>query len=201
MIRRWIDAQMMAPLKLRQSPGRLERFVRNIRETNVILDADLAALYDVSVGALNQAVKRNRGRFPRDFIFRLTKSETDALKSQTVISNAGRGGRRTRPNAFTEQGVAMLSSVLRSDRAMRVNVEIMRTFVRLRRWIVTHKELAARLDRLEEKYDDQFTIVFEAIREIMRPVVPTKRAIGFGAPRPTRPPLIGKRGLNPDRAL
>jgi len=201
MIRRWIDAQMMAPLKLRQSPGRLERFVRNIRETNVILDADLAALYDVSVGALNQAVKRNRGRFPRDFIFRLTKSETDALKSQTVISNAGRGGRRTRPNAFTEQGVAMLSSVLRSDRAVRVNVEIMRTFVRLRRWFVTHQELAARLDRLEEKYDDQFTIVFEAIREIMRPVVPTKRAIGFGAPRPTRPPLIGKRGLNPDRAL
>ena len=193
MIRRWIDAQMMAPLKLRQSPGRLERFVRNIRETNVILDADLAALYDVSVGALNQAVKRNRGRFPRDFIFRLTKSETDALKSQTVISNAGRGGRRTRPNAFTEQGVAMLSSVLRSDRAVRVNVEIMRTFVRLRRWIVTHKELAARLDRLEEKYDDQFTIVFEAIREIMRPVVRPKRAIGFGSGRPTRPALIGKR--------
>jgi ORF6N domain len=187
---------MMAPLKLRQSPRRLERFVCNIRETNVILDADLAALYDVSVGALNQAVKRNRDRFPPDFIFRLTKSETDALKSQTVISNAGRGGRRTRPNAFTEQGVAMLSSVLRSDRAVRVNVEIMRTFVRLRRWIVTHKELAARLERLEEKYDDQFTIVFEAIREIMRPVVPTKRAIGFGADRPTRPTLIGKRGLN-----
>ena len=85
-----------------------------------------------------------------------------------------------------------MSSVLRSDRAVRVNIEIMRTLVRLRRWIVTHKELAV---------DDQFTIVFEAIREIMRPVVPTKRAIGFGAPRPTRPPLIGKRGLNPDRAL
>ena len=193
MIRRWTHAPMVAPLKLRQSPGRLERFVRNIRETNVILDADLAALYDVSVGALNQAVKRNRDRFPSDFIFRLTKSETDALKSQTVISNAGRGGRRTRPNAFTEQGVAMLSSVLRGDRAVRVNVEIMRTFVRLRRWIVTHKELAARLDRLEEKYDDQFTIVFEAIREIMRPVVPPKRAIGFGSGRPTRPALIGKR--------
>jgi hypothetical protein len=118
----------------------------------LILDAELAALYDVSVGALNQAVKRNRDRFPSDFIFRLTKSETDALKSQTVISNAGRGGRRTRRNAFTEQGVAMLSNVLRCDRAVRVNVEIMRTFVRLRRWIVTHKELAARLDRLGEKY-------------------------------------------------
>jgi ORF6N domain len=155
MVRRWTHAQMVAPLKLRQSPRRLERFVCNIRETNVILDANLAALYDVSVGALNQAVKRNRDRFPSDFIFRLTKSETDALKSQTVISNAGRGGRRTRPNAFTEQGVAMLSSVLRSDRAVRVNVEIMRTFVRLRRWIVTHKELAARLDRLEEKDHDR----------------------------------------------
>ena len=192
---------MMAPLKLRQSPGRLERFVRHIRETNVILDADLAALYDVSVGALNQAVKRNRDRFPPDFIFRLTKSETDALKSQTVISNSGRGGRRTRPNAFTEQGVAMLSSVLRSDRAVRVNIEIMRTFVRLRRWIVTQKELAARLDRLEEKYDDQFTVVFEAIREIMRPVVPAKRAIGFGAHRPPRATVMGKRGLNRHREL
>jgi len=180
--------------------GRLERFVRNIRETNVILDADLAALYDVSVRALNQAVKRNRDRFPSDFIFRLTKSETDALKSQTVISNAGRGGRRTRPNAFTEQGVAMLSSVLRSDRAVRVNVEIMRTFVRLRRWIVTHKELAARLDRLGEKYHDQFTIVFEAIREIMRPVVPPKRAIGFGSARPT-PGADRQTRLNPDRGL
>ena len=166
----------------RAAPRRLERFVRRVRETNVMLDAELAILYDVPVRAINQAVKRNRSRFPPDFMFRLNVHETESLKSQIVISNPIRGGRRTRPYAFTEQGIAMLSSVLRSDRAVRVNIEIMRTFVRLRRWIATHKDLVERPDRLEQKYDGRFATVFEAIRELMRPPVGPRRPIGFRLP-------------------
>ena len=144
-----------------------------------MLDSDLAALYAVEVKALNQAVRRNKARFPSDFMFRLTLRETALLRSQIVTANAGRGGRRSTPYAFTEQGVAMLSSVLRSPRAVRVNVEIMRAFVQLRRALGANAELARRLDALEQKYDGQFRVVFHAIRELMTPSRSSRRSIGF----------------------
>jgi hypothetical protein len=144
-----------------------------------MLDADLAALYRVEVRVLNQAVARNRRRFPPDFLFRLTDKEAGSLRSQTVISNTRRGGRRFRPYAFTEQGVAMLSSVLRSQRAIHVNIEIMRTFVRLRELLGANGELARKLTELERKYDGQFAVVFEAIRELMAPPHRQRRQIGF----------------------
>jgi hypothetical protein len=144
-----------------------------------MLDVDLAALYGVTTGALNQAVKRNASRFPSDFAFRLDRGETSNLKSQTVISS-WHGGRRSSPLAFTEQGVAMLSSVLRSPRAIAVNVEIMRAFVRLRRLVISHADLARRLDSLESRYDSQFKVVFEAIRKLMEPTpAPPRKRIGF----------------------
>jgi hypothetical protein len=158
---------------------RIERSVLRLRGHNVILDTKLAALYDVDVKVLNQAVKRNRERFPGDFMFRLTAQEADSLRSQIVTSKPGRGGRRTPPYVFTEQGVAMLSSVLRSSRAVRVNIEIMRAFVRLRRMLESNDHLARKLDELEEKYDEQFKIVFEAIRELMAPPVLPRKRIGF----------------------
>ena len=146
-----------------------------------MLDADLAQLYEVSTGALLQAVRRNPSRFPDDFAFELTPEEFAVLRSQTVTSNVGRGGRRYRPIVFTEQGVAMLSSVLRSDRAAHVNVEIMRAFVRLRRLVTENDELAARLDALEHRYDGQFRSVFEAIRRLMAASEPGQsgQKIGF----------------------
>src|SRR5262249_49316452 len=128
--------------------------------------------------ALVQAVKRNAERFPSDFMFQLNKREFGHLKSQIVTSSWG-GARRARPYAFTEQGVAMLSSVLRSKRAIRVNIAVMRTFVRLRELLATHKDLARKLDVLERKYDAQFKVVFDAIRELMAPSPPSRRHIGF----------------------
>lgn len=154
-----------------------------VRGHRVMLDSDLAEIYGVEVKALNQAVKRNLGRFPPDFMFSLTRQEVALLRSQNVTSNApspGRGGRRTTPFAFTEQGVAMLSSVLRSERAVQANVEIMRAFVRLRSMATQNLALARRLDELESRYDRQFKVVFDAIRELMTPPPPTpKRRIGF----------------------
>lgn len=147
-----------------------------------MLDKDLAELYGVPTKALVQAVKRNHQRFPFDFVFQLTDQEVTRLRSQIVTSNAsrsGRGGRRTFPYAFTEQGVAMLSSVLRSERAIGVNVEIMRTFVRLRGLAERNEDLARRLDDLESRYDRQFKVVFDAIRELMAPPPGPKRKIGF----------------------
>ena len=154
-----------------------------LRGHRVMLDSDLAELYGVEVRALNQAVKRNPGRFPADFMFSLTQQEVALLRSQNVISNTPlpvRGGRRTLPFAFTEQGVAMLSSVLKSDCAVQANVEIMRAFVRLRSMAAQSLVLARRLDELESRYDRQFKVVFDAIRELMTPPAPTsKRRIGF----------------------
>ncbi len=146
-----------------------------------MLDADLAILYRVPTKRLNEAVRRNRSRFPADFMFPLTPDEHSALRSQIATSNATRGGRRYLPYAFTEQGVAMLSSVLRSTRAIAVNVEIMRAFVRLRRLHGEYAELARRLDELEAKYDARFKAVFDAIRELMRPapLPPPEQPIGF----------------------
>jgi hypothetical protein len=146
-----------------------------------MLDRDLAALYEVSTGVLNQAVKRNKQRFPADFMFQLSAAEFAHWKSQFVISNSGeKMGLRKRPFAFTEQGVAMLSSVLHSERAVDVNIAIMRAFVRLRELLLTHRDLARKLDQLEQKYDENFRIVFDAIRQLMAPP-PTKakRKIGF----------------------
>jgi hypothetical protein len=163
--------------------GLVERITQTIlfiRGEKVLLDVDLAALYRVETRALVQAVKRNEDRFPSDFMFQLTAEEWELLRSQSVISNPeGRGGRRTPPYAFTQEGVAMLSSVLRSDQAVQVNTEIMRAFVRLREILSTHHDLAKKLESLERKYDSQFKAVFDAIRSLMAPTVPKKRPIGF----------------------
>jgi hypothetical protein len=133
-----------------------------------MLDSDLAAMYGVETRALNQAVRRNHDRFPEDFMFETTRAEFEFLMSQFVISKpATRGGRQKRPLVFTEQGVAMLSSVLKSKRAVQVNVAIMRTFVKLREMLESNKELAKKIDRLEGKYDEQFKVVFDAIRHLM----------------------------------
>jgi len=150
----------------------------------VLLDEDLARLYGVSTGTINQAVSRNRERFPPDFVFPLTRKQLTNLKSQSVISSWG--GRRTAVLAFTEQGVAMLSSVLRSPRAIEVNVAIMRAFVRLRRLLVEHADLASKLEDLErrfEQHDESIAAVFEAIRQLLQPVPPPdppQDRIGFG---------------------
>ncbi len=165
-----------------------------LRERRVMLDADLAQLYGVETRVLVQAVKRNLARFPEDFMFQLSGEEWQALRSQSVISNTeGRGGRRTAPYAFTEQGVAMLSTVLGSPRAIAVNIEIMRTFVRVRALAATHGDLAKRLAELEDKTEAlamshdtfsrntraQLKQVFDALRELMTPPDPPKRPIGF----------------------
>lgn len=141
-----------------------------------MLDAHLAELYGVETKVLKRAVRRNRDRFPEDFMFQLTKDEYITLRSQFGTL---RWGSKYLPFAFTEQGVAMLSGVLHSDRAVRVNIEIMRAFVRLRRILASHKDLAHKLEELEKKYDSQFRIVFEAIRQLMEPPQKPKRKIGF----------------------
>jgi phage regulator Rha-like protein len=165
------------------SPERIERSILLIRGHKVILDADLAALYGVETKQLIRAVKRNLPRFPDDFMFQLKEEEFENLRFHFGTSSQW-GGRRYAPYAFTEQGVAMLSSVLRSKRAIQVNIEIMRAFVRLRQILASNKELAKRLDELEKKYDAQFKIVFDAIRQLMAPPEqkPPKRRIGFLAP-------------------
>jgi hypothetical protein len=162
--------------------GRIERSILLLRGHKVMLDKDLAALYGVETKVLVQAVKRNIDRFPSDFMFQLTKEEFDDLRSHCGTSGAW-GGRRYPPYAFTEQGVAMLSSVLRSPRAIRVNIEIMRAFVRLRQMIASHAELARKLEALEKKYDAQFKVVFDAIRRLMAPPTEKKRPIGFHTKR------------------
>jgi len=159
---------------------KVEGLIYQIRNERVLLDQDLAQLYGVETKALVQAVKRNKARFPRDFMFQLSDQEFTALRSQ-IVTSKGRGGRRTPPYAFTEQGVAMLSSVLTSKRAVEANIQIMRTFVRLRRLIETHAELAERLFDLEQRHEKKFQLVFEAIKELVREKsVPKKRQIGFG---------------------
>jgi hypothetical protein len=145
-----------------------------------MLDEDLAALYQVAVKVLNQAVKRHRARFPSDFMFKLTAREVQSLRSQTVTLNGGRGRhRKYPPSVFTEQGVAMLSGVLRSPRAVRVNISIMRAFVRLRQFLADHADLARKLGELEARYDEQFEVVFQAIRELITPPTAPRKRIGF----------------------
>jgi hypothetical protein len=144
-----------------------------------MLSTDLAELYEVAPRVLVQAVKRNRERFPADFMFQLSRAEYTNLKSHFVISTWG-GARRATPYAFTEQGVAMLSSVLRSPRAVQVNIAIMRAFVKLREILASHRDLARRLDEMESRYDTQFKVVFDAIRGLMTPPEKPRRRIGFG---------------------
>lgn len=157
---------------------RVEQLILLIRGEKVILDSDLALLYGVETKALVRAIKRNRERFPSDFMFQLTNQEVIRLRCQFGTSK-GKGGRRYLPYAFTEQGVAMLSSVLHSRCAIMVNVEIMRAFVKLRQMLSSHVDLARKLAALEKKYDSQFKIVFDAIRQLMEPPKTEKRRIGF----------------------
>lgn len=163
----------------------VERILRSIlllRGEKVMLDADLAALYGVETRSLIQAIKRNPQRFPPDFMFQLSDEEWFNLRSQIGISSS-HGGRRTSPYAFTEQGVAMLSSVLRSERAVQVNIEIMRAFVQLKQMMAGHADLARKLEALEGKYDRQFKAVFDAIRALMEPPSKAKKPIGFRSER------------------
>jgi hypothetical protein len=163
----------------------VESAILTIRGCRVLLDADLAPMYGVTVKALNQAVKRNQVRFPADFMFQLTVDEAKTLRSQFVTSKS-RGGSRYLPRAFTEQGVAMLSSVLRSEKAALVNIEIMRAFVRLRQILQQNVELARKLDALEKRYDAQFRVVFDAIRDLMTPPVKPRGRIGFRVEKPNQ---------------
>jgi hypothetical protein len=171
----------------------IERKIYLIRGHKVMLDTDLAGLYEVTTSNLNKAVKRNIDRFPDDFMFQLTKEEADSLRfqigilkpgeqagTQSETTMLGRGQhRKYLPYVFTEQGVAMLSSVLNSERAVQVNIAIMRVFVKLREMIATHKDLARKLSDMEKKYDSQFKVVFDAIRQLMTPPVTRKGQIGF----------------------
>src|SRR4029077_8430988 len=158
---------------------RIEQTILVIRGHRVMLDADLAILYGVPTKRLNEQVQRNKKRFPSDFMFQLIPVEVERLRSQSATSKTGSGGRRYRPYVFTEQGVAMLSSVLHSERAIQVNIAIMRAFVQLREIIASNKGLARRLNELEKKYDGQFRVIFEAIRELMAEPKPKSRRIGF----------------------
>jgi hypothetical protein len=190
---RWTFCFALSPGHALQTPVRLiqvEQRIFLIRGQNVMLSHDLAELYGVQAGALNRAVKRNSARFPQDFMFQLSKKEWDGLKCQIGISSSsgkgsqnvtpGWGGSRLPPFAFSEQGVAMLSSVLRSPRAVQVNIAIMRAFVRLREMLMSNADLARKLLALENKYDAQFRVVFDAIRELMEgPPRPPKPRIGF----------------------
>ena len=179
-------------MKITLKPENIAQLVFFVRGEKVMFDADLAKLYGVSTKALNQAFRRNKQRFPTDFVFQLSSSEYNDLKSQNVTSSAGEtnlrsqivtsrqhGGRRRPPYAFTEQGVAMLSSVLRSQRAVEVNIAIMRTFVQLRRLMDTNRDLACKIEALEKKYDEQFADVFAAIKELVAPPATPRKQIGF----------------------
>jgi hypothetical protein len=175
--------------------ARLAQSMYFLRGQKVMLDSDLAALYGVTTAALNQAVRRNKARFPADFMFRLTAADEEDFKcqigisskgtrliSQSVISNPGRGGRRHRPYAFTEQGVAMLSSVLNSERAVRVNIAIMRAFVKLRETLETNRELARKFAEIEKRvgrHDSEISAIIDAIRRLMAPTAKPRREIGF----------------------
>lgn len=159
----------------------IESKILLLREKKVMLDKDLAKLYGVTTGNLNKAVKRNIERFPDDFMFQLTKTEVDSLRFQFGSLKRGRHVKYP-PYAFTEQGVAMLSSVLNSERAILVNIQIMRAFTKLREMLLTHKDLKKKIEAMERKYDRRFRVVFEAIRKLLEPPQPKGR-IGFHSPR------------------
>ncbi|HAF13493.1 MAG TPA: DNA-binding protein [Blastocatellia bacterium] len=160
---------------------RVEQAILLIRGEKVILDADLAVLYGVSTTRLNEQVKRNSDRFPKDFAFRLTKGEFDNLISQFATSSSKHGGRRKLPLVFTEHGAIMAANVLNSERAIQASVAVVRAFVRLRQMLASNAELARKLEDLERKYDRQFKVVFDAIRQLMTPPEPKRKHIGFHA--------------------
>jgi phage regulator Rha-like protein len=158
----------------------IEQKILLINGQKMMLDSDLAALYGVTTKRLNEQVRRNLKRFPRDFMYELSQEEFESLRSHFATIKTGRGKhRKYLPYAFTEQGIAMLSSVLNSDRAIEVNIQIMRTFVKLREMMSSHKDLTKKLNELEKKYDGQFQIVFEAIRQIIEVEDKPKRKIGY----------------------
>ncbi len=181
-----MEPQLTAPM---QTPsensivpiGLITQKIYFVRSARVMLDADLARLYGVATKNLNKAVKRNMRRFPQDFMFQLSPYEMRNLRFQIGTSRKGQGGRRYAPYAFTEQGIAMLSSVLRSARAVQVNVAIMRTFVRLREMLATHDELRRKINAMEKRYDARFQAVFATIRQMLETPVPAKKPIGFHA--------------------
>ena len=158
---------------------RIERSILLIRGRKIMLDADLAKLYGTSTKRLNEQVKRNRDRFPSDFMFQLRKEEWDSLSSQIATSKTGRGGRRVSPYAFTEHGAIMAANVLNSVRAVQASIQVVRAFIRLRGLLASHGELARRLDALEQKYDGQFKVVFDALRKLMTPPEPSVPRMGF----------------------
>ncbi len=162
---------------------RVERAILLVRGQKVMLDADLAKLYGTSTKRLNEQVKRNWDRFPDDFMFQLTRHEWDCLRSQFATSKPQRGGRRVPPYAFTEHGAIMAANVLNSRRAVQASIYVVRAFIRLRELLASHKELARRLDALEQKYDGQFRVVFDAIRKLMTPPEPRVPRMGFHASR------------------
>ena len=175
--------------------ARIRSAIRLVRGQKVLLDNDLAPLYGVETRVLNQAVKRNAARFPEDFMFQLTSEEAEAWlrsRSQFVILKRGEN-LKYRPHAFTEQGVAMLSSVLYSDRAVQVNIEIMRAFVQLRQMLASHADLARKLEALEKKYDIRFKVVFDTLRQLMKPSEPARREIGFHVKFDDDQPKSGRR--------
>lgn len=179
--------QALLAERLPLSVEQIEHRIYLIRNQKVMLDRDPAALYGVTAGRLNEQVKRNRTRFPKDFMFRVTVAEgrnLDSLRSQNAILKRGQH-RKYRPYMFTEQGVAMLSSVLNSDRAVQVNIAIMRAFVKLREIMVTHKELSQKIDELENKYEDhdkEIQVIFRAIKKLLEPPSKPRFRIGFKAP-------------------
>ncbi|MGI8838433.1 MAG: ORF6N domain-containing protein [Pyrinomonadaceae bacterium] len=160
---------------------RIEQAIFLIRGERVMLDSDLAKLYGVTTARLNQQVRRNGERFPDDFMFELTKEEYESLMLQFATSKGGRGGRRKLPLVFTEHGAIMAANVLNSKRAVKTSVQVVRAFVRLRRMLVSNAELARKLEELEKKYDAQFKVVFDAIRQLMTPPEAKRRQIGFHA--------------------
>jgi len=164
-----------------------------INGQKVLLDHDLAALYGVTTKRLNEQVRRNARRFPADFMYQLSREEFESLKSHFASSSSW-GGRRKLPYAFTELGIAMLSSVLNSERAIEVNIQIMRTFVKLREVMASHKDLAEKLEQLEKKYDGQFRIVFEAVRQLIADEKKPKRKIGYVSEARTAYRASGKKG-------
>jgi hypothetical protein len=177
-----VSKQLTARTRVAAAIRTIASRIHLIRDQKVMLDRDLAELYGVPTGTLNQAVKRNRNRFPADFMFRLTGAETRGLISQIVISNGGRGGSRHRPYAFTQEGVAMLSSVLRSERAVQVNVAVMRAFVSLREMAAGYASLARKLGELEKRcdtHDHHIKLVFDALRRLLEPPKPPRRPMGF----------------------
>lgn len=172
---------------------RIERAIILLRGEKVMLDTDLAEIYGVETGALNRAVKRNASKFPSDFMFQLTPEEAESLRCQIGISKIGRGGRRYLPYVFSEHGALMLANVLNSERATQTSVQVVRVFMRLRQMLASHAELARKLEALEKKYDAQFKVVFDAIRQLMSPPATPKREIGFHAKHEGEKPKAKKR--------